>query len=60
MTGTILVLNGPNLHLLGAREPAQYGAQTLADIESACREVARAQGFALDFRQTNHEGELLD
>lgn len=60
MTGTILVLNGPNLNLLGTREPAQYGAQTLADIESGCREVAREQGFALDFRQTNHEGVLVD
>ncbi len=60
MTGTILILNGPNLNLLGTREPAQYGAQTLADIESVCREVARPQGYALDFRQTNHEGVLVD
>ena len=56
----ILVLNGPNLNLLGTREPAVYGTATLADVESACREAARAHGAALDFRQTNHEGTLVD
>jgi len=57
---TALVLNGPNLNLLGMREPAVYGAQTLADVESRCREACGAHGFALDFRQSNHEGDLVD
>ena len=57
---TIVVLNGPNLNLLGVREPEVYGHQTLADVEEICRSAAVAAGFALDFRQTNHEGELLD
>lgn len=57
---TALVLNGPNLNLLGMREPAVYGAQTLADVESLCRETCSAHGLALDFRQSNHEGVLVD
>ncbi len=57
---TALILNGPNLNLLGTREPAVYGAQTLADVEALCREACAANGFALDFRQTNHEGVLVD
>lgn len=57
---TALVLNGPNLNLLGTREPAVYGAQTLADVEALCRTACAAQGFALDFRQSNHEGVLVD
>jgi 3-dehydroquinate dehydratase-2 len=57
---TALVLNGPNLNLLGMREPAVYGAQTLADVESLCREACGAHGLALDFRQSNHEGVLVD
>ena len=57
---TALVLNGPNLNLLGTREPGVYGAQTLADVESLCRESCTAHGFALDFRQSNHEGVLVD
>lgn len=56
----LLVLNGPNLDRLGTREPAVYGRETLADIEAACRAAAEARGYALDFRQTNHEGTLLD
>jgi 3-dehydroquinate dehydratase-2 len=56
----VLVLNGPNLNLLGTREPAVYGATTLADIEASCRERARALGLGLEFRQTNHEGQLVD
>ena len=57
---TALVLNGPNLNLLGTREPAVYGAQTLADVEALCRAACAAQGLNLDFRQSNHEGVLVD
>ena len=57
---TILVLNGPNLNLLGTREPAVYGSQTLADVEVLCGQVCAQHGFDLDFRQSNHEGVLVD
>jgi 3-dehydroquinate dehydratase II len=54
------VFNGPNLNLLGMREPEIYGKATLADVERACREVTKELGWALEFRQTNSEGELVD
>ncbi|NUZ05537.1 type II 3-dehydroquinate dehydratase [Piscinibacter koreensis] len=56
----ILVLNGPNLNLLGTREPTTYGSATLADVEALCREAAEAHGFSADCRQSNHEGVLVD
>ncbi len=56
----VLVLNGPNLNLLGTREPAVYGSQTLADVQALCEQAARANGLQCDFRQTNHEGTLVD
>ncbi|CDP51059.1 type II 3-dehydroquinate dehydratase [Paradevosia shaoguanensis] len=59
MAKRVLVLNGPNLNLLGTREPGTYGSQTLADIEKLCKEEAKSLGLALDFRQTNSEGELV-
>ena len=57
---TVYVLNGPNLNLLGVREPAVYGRTTLADIEARCRGRAGTLGLAIEFRQTNHEGQLVD
>jgi len=57
---TVLILNGPNLNLLGTREPQVYGSQTLADVQALCERSCAANGFALDFRQSNYEGELVD
>lgn len=57
---TLFILNGPNLNLLGTREPEIYGTTTLAEIEAACIARAREHGMHLVFRQTNHEGELVD
>ena len=60
MTATVLILNGPNLNLLGEREPEIYGHESLADIEAACRAKARDLGLAVDFRQSNSEAEMVD
>ena len=56
----VFILNGPNLNLLGVREPATYGYDTLADVEVRCQTRAAALDLAIDFRQTNHEGQLVD
>ncbi len=55
----IAILNGPNLNMLGTRQPHVYGSATLDDVEQLCAETAEALGFAIDFRQTNGEGELI-
>jgi 3-dehydroquinate dehydratase-2 len=60
MTDTIHILNGPNLNLLGVREPTLYGHTTLAQVEQLCRRVAGELGLGCEFRQTNHEGVLVD
>lgn len=60
MADTIFVLNGPNLNLLGTREPRLYGTQTLADINATLEQRAKALKLTLDIRQSNHEGVLVD
>ena len=60
MAKTVFVLNGPNLNLLGTREPAVYGAQTLTDVQNLCAQAAARHGLALRFHQSNHEGQLID
>lgn len=57
---TVLILNGPNLNLLGTREPVVYGSQTLAEVQALCLKACATHGFKLDFRQSNHEGVLID
>ncbi|MGQ0664882.1 MAG: type II 3-dehydroquinate dehydratase [Pseudomonadota bacterium] len=57
---TILVINGPNLNMLGVRQPEIYGRETLGDIEAACGERANRLGLDIDFRQSNREGELVE
>ena len=60
MAKSVYVLNGPNLNLLGTREPETYGRATLKDVEQRCRDRAAHHKLALEFRQSNHEGELVD
>ena len=60
MSGLVYVLNGPNLNLLRVREPHLYGGTTLAQVEQLCRRVAGELGLECEFRQTNHEGVLVD
>ncbi len=60
MAKTVYVLNGPNLNLLGTREPHIYGRASLADVEKLCRSTAERLSLALVFRQSNHEGQIID
>ena len=60
MAKTVYVLNGPNMNLLGTREPKLYGRATLKDVEALCRNTAAAHKLAIEFRQSNHEGEIVE
>ncbi len=57
---SVLILNGPNLNLLGTRKPEVYGTTTLPDVEKLCTDAAAALGLDVDFKQSNHEGQLID
>ena len=57
---TVFILNGPNLNVLGKREPGIYGGKSLADIEGDCKKAGAGLGLEIDFRQSNHEGVLVD
>ena len=57
---SVLILNGPNLNLLGTRKPEVYGTTTLADVEKLCTDAAARLGLDVDFKQSNHEGQLID
>jgi 3-dehydroquinate dehydratase II len=60
MSKTIYILNGPNLNLLGTRQPEIYGRATLADVEKLCRAAGDRHGLTVEFRQSNHEGQIID
>jgi 3-dehydroquinate dehydratase-2 len=60
MPKTVYLINGPNLDLLGTREPEKYGRATLADVEELCRATAKSHGLAIVCRQSNHEGEIVE
>jgi 3-dehydroquinate dehydratase-2 len=60
MPKTVYVINGPNLNLLGTREPETYGRSTLTEVEQLCRKAGAPLGLTIEFRQSNHEGELID
>ena len=60
MPGTIFVINGPNLNLLGTREPETYGRATLKDVQKLCEKTAKRHGWKIEFRQSNVEGEIVD
>lgn len=60
MTNVIYIINGPNLNLLGTREPEKYGRATLTDVEKLCEDTAKRHGMTVEFRQSNREGELID
>lgn len=60
MSQRIYVLNGPNLNLLGTREPSIYGRETLADVQASCETAASGLGLEIEFRQSNHEGQIVD
>jgi len=60
MPHLVSILNGPNLNLLGQRQPEIYGRETLADVETNCAALARTLGLAMDFHQSNHEGVIID
>jgi 3-dehydroquinate dehydratase II len=57
---SVLIMNGPNLNLLGTRKPEVYGTTTLADVEKLCTDAAAKLGLDVDFKQSNHEGQLID